>query len=278
MRRAGGPLARSPISPRGICENPDPGQNGANQQLQAADPAGQMGGMQVSGEIVGSGLEFRFCPLCGSPLLRSARGSRRPTKESIEPGGGPCPDAADESAQPGSRPGLGAGKGSSQQAHCPQCGYVHYRNQIAVIAVILQSDGPHHPPPGVLIPPSAATHLLLVRRSGIYPGTWCIPCGYVEYDEEVRAAAEREMLEETGLLVETSAVFAVHSNFHNPVNHTSGVWFLARCVGGELIPGDDADRVGFFHLDAMPEPLAFPTDREVIARLKDEVDASPHPG
>ena len=27
------------------------------------------------------------------------------------------------------------------------------------------------------------------RRSGLYPGHWCIPCGYVEWGEEVRAAA-----------------------------------------------------------------------------------------
>ncbi|MCK4304880.1 MAG: NUDIX domain-containing protein [Candidatus Eisenbacteria sp.] len=201
-----------------------------------------MSGIEGSGEIVGSGLEFRFCPLCGSPLLQDVGGNRA---------------------------GLTVAKGSSRQAHCPKCGYVHYRNPIAVVAAILQSDGPHPPASGLLIPPSAATHLLLVRRTGIYPGTWCIPCGYVDYDEEVRAAAEREMLEETGLLVETGAVFAVQSNFHNPVNHTIGVWYLARRIGGELIPGDDADRAEFFSLDELPEPLAFPTDREVIARLRD---------
>jgi 8-oxo-dGTP pyrophosphatase MutT (NUDIX family) len=30
------------------------------------------------------------------------------------------------------------------------------------------------------------------RRSGPYAGHWCIPCGYVEWGEEVRAAAGRE--------------------------------------------------------------------------------------
>jgi ADP-ribose pyrophosphatase YjhB (NUDIX family) len=34
--------------------------------------------------------------------------------------------------------------------------------------------------------------ILLVRRLGSYQGMWCIPCGHVEYDEEIRSAARRE--------------------------------------------------------------------------------------
>lgn len=34
------------------------------------------------------------------------------------------------------------------------------------------------------------------------------------------------------------------------------------------MPGDDLDQGAFFPLDALPAPLAFPTDRRVLADLQ----------
>ena len=99
----------------------------------------------------------------------------------------------------------------------------------------------------------------------------CIPCGYVEYTEDVRAAVKREFFEETGLAVEPGAVFTVLSNFHNPQLHTVGIWFFVRVSSGRLTPGDDIDQVEFFALDAVP-PLAFPTDATVIEMLRSQAE------
>jgi 8-oxo-dGTP diphosphatase len=107
------------------------------------------------------------------------------------------------------------------------------------------------------------------RRSGPYAGHWCIPCGYVEWGEEVRAAAAREFEEETGLIVELGPVLSVHSNFHDPERLTVGLWFTGRVVGGTLMPGDDLDRVAFFSLSSPPAPLAFPTDEMVLNELRE---------
>jgi 8-oxo-dGTP diphosphatase len=106
------------------------------------------------------------------------------------------------------------------------------------------------------------------RRSGPYAGHWCIPCGYVEWGEEVREAAVREFQEETGLIVALGPLLAVHSNFHDPERLTVGLWFAGRVVGGILQAGDDLDRVGFFPLAAPPSPLAFPTDEVVLNELR----------
>jgi len=109
--------------------------------------------------------------------------------------------------------------------------------------------------------------VLLGRRAGSYAGQWCIPCGYVEWDEDVRAAAAREFAEETGLHVVVGDVVAVHSNDHNPAQHTVGIWFAGTVVGGELTAGDDLDDVGFFPPLEPPGALAFPTDVLVLERL-----------
>lgn len=136
---------------------------------------------------------------------------------------------------------------------CCRCGRVHYENPIVgVAAIILNEDG----------------KILLVRRSQniTYAGFWCIPCGYLEYDEDVRAGIIREVKEETNLVVEPLEVFSVHSNFHNPKQHTVGIWFMAKVISGTPLAGDDASELGWFELAEPPE-MAFPTDKLVLAEL-----------
>jgi ADP-ribose pyrophosphatase YjhB (NUDIX family) len=119
--------------------------------------------------------------------------------------------------------------------------------------------------------------VLLARRARSYAGEWCIPCGYVEWDEDVRFAAVRELEEETGLVVELDEVLAVHSNFHDAEQHTVGIWFRGRAIGGALQAADDVDAVGFHSLDELPGRLAFPTDELVIEQLRREHVGSRRP-
>lgn len=144
-------------------------------------------------------------------------------------------------------------RGGQMRLTCAACGYVMYENPVVGVAAVILKDGA----------------VLLGRRAkhSTYPGLWCIPCGYVEYHEDVYDAIKRELREETGLIIEVDEVCAVLSNFHNPETHTVGIWFYAHAVGGELGPGDDIDAVAFFGLHDVP-PLAFPTDKTVVELLR----------
>lgn len=145
-------------------------------------------------------------------------------------------------------------RGDRHRPICPHCGYVQYRNPTAGVAVIVRRDD---------------GALLLGRRgpyAGYGAGQWCIPCGHVEWDEDVRAAALREFAEETGLSVRLTGLAAVESNFHDPRQHTVGIWFRGAVTGGALKPGDDLVELAWFSKGALPE-LAFATDRRVIEEM-----------
>ncbi|HVR34164.1 MAG TPA: NUDIX domain-containing protein [Acidimicrobiia bacterium] len=149
-------------------------------------------------------------------------------------------------------------RGGRTRMACPGCGYVHFRDP-GVGAAVLLEDG--------------AGRVLLVQRgsSATKAGLWCVPCGYVDYGEEVRAAAAREVREETGLEVEVGDPVFVSSNFHDPEKLTVGIWFAGRIVGGVAEAGDDAVDVGWFEPGDLP-PLAFETDAELF-RVRFGVDA-----
>ena len=135
---------------------------------------------------------------------------------------------------------------------CLECGFIQYKNPTVGVAVIILREG----------------RLLLIKRRGSYGGMWCIPCGHVEWDEDIRLCASRELNEETGLEVELGPVFDVHSNFHDPEHQTVGVWFLGRLTGGRLQPGSDARKAEFFSLESLPERMAFPTDLLICEKLR----------
>ena len=110
--------------------------------------------------------------------------------------------------------------------------------------------------------------ILLIKRApgATKPGLWAIPAGYVDYGEDVRQAAARELREETGLVADIGEVVWVASNFHDPAKLTVGIWFAGAVTGGDLAAGDDADDAAFFATDSLP-PLAFETDAAYLRSL-----------
>ena len=136
---------------------------------------------------------------------------------------------------------------------CPECGWIHFRNPgVGAAVVVFDDEG----------------RLLLVKRAegATRAGLWAIPAGYVDYGEDVKEAAARELLEETGLVADIGPVVWVASNFHDPAKLTVGIWFDGTVTGGKLRAGDDAADVGYFAIEVLP-PMAFDTDLAFLADL-----------
>ncbi len=139
-------------------------------------------------------------------------------------------------------------EGDRLRMKCRPCGFVHYRNPAPAVGVIIVERG---------------AVLLVKRRFDPYQGLWVIPSGFVEYDENARQTAAREVREETGLAVEIDGLHAVESCFDDPRGNTLLVLFRGTVKAGSLRAGDDAEDVRFFPLDDLPQ-IAFEAHRKVL--------------
>jgi 8-oxo-dGTP diphosphatase len=101
--------------------------------------------------------------------------------------------------------------------------------------------------------------LLIKRKRPPFQGTWAIPGGFIEIDEDLEDAARREFQEETGL--SAGRVEQVHTfgdPMRDPRGRTISVVFVTRLAAGSVKPraADDASEVAWQPLGDLPS-LAF---------------------
>ena len=117
------------------------------------------------------------------------------------------------------------------------------------------------PKVAVAVVASDGGRILMVKRA-IDPmmGRWSLPAGYVDRGEEVEEAAIREVREETGVEVRLDSLLGVYSRQGAPVIL---IVYAATITAGVATPGEEAQDVGFFNVDEMPE-MPFPHDDQIM--------------
>jgi 8-oxo-dGTP pyrophosphatase MutT (NUDIX family) len=115
--------------------------------------------------------------------------------------------------------------------------------------------------------------VLLGRRAD--NGRWAVVSGILEPGEQPAAAAAREVLEETGVTVEVAGLAATTTDDHVVVYPNGDraqyldLTFACRYVEGTArVADDESTDVGWFSVDALPEPLV-ESSRHRIARALD---------
>lgn len=105
--------------------------------------------------------------------------------------------------------------------------------------------------------------VLLGRRiaAGFNGGMWSLPCGFVEFNENVIDAAIRECKEETGLEIEIEEIVGVFDCCLSQNRHTVTIAFWSNIVGSSEKAGSDIDEIKWFPIGSLPEEqMAFHAD------------------
>jgi 8-oxo-dGTP diphosphatase len=136
---------------------------------------------------------------------------------------------------------------------CPDCNFIQFIDPKVSVAVLVEKDG----------------HVLMVQRA-MNPGrdSWCFPGGFMEVLETPQDAAVRECKEETGLDILVTKLIDVYyyEDFRG-----SGVVIIyaAEVTGGQLLAQTaEANAVGLFSPDSLPEPIIFDSNLKALARWR----------
>jgi ADP-ribose pyrophosphatase YjhB (NUDIX family) len=133
---------------------------------------------------------------------------------------------------------------------CTQCARATYRNSKPCAGALIVDKG----------------RLLMVRRAREpWRGWWDIPGGFLDNGESPSSAVVREVLEETGLEVRPTRLFGLYiDKYLEPGEYTLNIYYECAILSGTARPHDDADAIEWFPVDALPDNVAFPCQRQLL--------------
>ena len=113
--------------------------------------------------------------------------------------------------------------------------------------------------------------VLIKRKNPPYQGMFALPGGFVDIGETTEEATAREVLEETGLLIEIIKLLGVYSApLRDPRGHTVTVCYLVLGRGNPKADSD-AEDIELFDVTDLPK-LAFDHNM-IIDDARDDMDA-----
>lgn len=106
--------------------------------------------------------------------------------------------------------------------------------------------------------------VLLGLRSGSHgSGTWSVPGGHLEFGETIEQCAAREVLEETGLVIEDVKPGPYTNDvFTDEGRHYVTIYVTARSDSGEprVMEPSKCSRWQWFRWSELPSPLFLPVE------------------
>ncbi len=131
---------------------------------------------------------------------------------------------------------------------CAQCDWVYFPDPKVAVIVLIKNQN---------------QVLLVQRKYGLKKDYWTLPSGFIDSGEDPKLAAERECLEETGLVIHNLKLLDVMYSREDPHGASILIVYQAQVQSGRLIPGDDANQAMYFQTDNLPL-MAFSSTQEII--------------
>ena len=138
---------------------------------------------------------------------------------------------------------------------CPACGWIHYAHLKVGAAMIVEENN---------------RLLLLQRNHEPWKGSWMLPAGYVEADEDPMDAARREVFEEANLIVDDVKFVKAYYFSDDPRGNGVSFVYKAGAVSGEMRINDEASAARYFSWNDIPSYLTKGGHDQVIAEWQEQ--------
>ncbi len=144
---------------------------------------------------------------------------------------------------------------------CSSCGFVLYHNSSPCIGAL---------------PTDEVGRVLLGRRAvEPYRGDWNAIGGFLQYGEDPFEGLEREVREELGVACEVDEFITMEADTYGSDGPALlNAYFTVRLGSGTIRPQDDISELRWFSLDALPENIAFESDRKALQVLSHKTERS----
>ena len=127
---------------------------------------------------------------------------------------------------------------------------------------------------GVIVLNDKGQFIMGKRKGSHGAGTWHIPGGHLEFKETLEECAKREVLEETGLIIDKIKPISFGNHIFEEENkHYISIYLIGMIIGGQLElrePHKCEEWKWFDSWDNLPKPIFCPYDKDVNSKYIQE--------
>jgi len=124
---------------------------------------------------------------------------------------------------------------------CPNCSFTFWNNPKPVTSVILHNN---------------EKILLLQRANEPFKNYWCLPGGYMDYEETPEEAIRRETKEETGFDLSIGSLVGVYRIDNDPRGVNIDIIYEAE-LKGKILLSEEHQNYNLFAIDELPAKIAY---------------------
>lgn len=125
---------------------------------------------------------------------------------------------------------------------CPKCDFVLWSNPKPTVTVVVSNN---------------KGGILMTRRARTpFKGWWCLPGGFVEYQESPEDAARREIQEEVGTKIKNLRLLGVYQIDNDPRGVHIDIIYYAE-ISGKAQLSKEVTEFKFFNRKSLPKRIAF---------------------
>lgn len=131
---------------------------------------------------------------------------------------------------------------SENHLMCGNCGFIFWNNPKPVVSIILEDHG---------------KILMLQRANEPLKNFWCLPGGFIKYEETAEEAVRREVKEEANIDIKIQRIAGVYRIDNDPRGIHIDIIYYGTIMNNGIKLSEEDKKYDFFDPDKLPGKIAY---------------------